>query len=63
MAKNFVTTVETAKGPRVVHVNRRGCKGRWTDEDQKHLTALVDAAIKMRDTAAAPRPTTEDDNG
>lgn len=51
MGKNFFTTVETSEGPRTVHVNRRGCKGHWTEEDQRALAAITDAALRF---ASAP---------
>lgn len=43
MAKNFITEVDGVP----VHVNRRGCKGRWTKEAQRNLEALVRAARAM----------------
>ena len=45
MARSFFTRVDTLHGPTAVHVNRRGCRGRWTKTYQHHLAALVDAAI------------------
>lgn len=45
MAKSFYQRITLADGRDVaVHVNRRGCKGRWTKEDAAALQQLVEAA-------------------
>lgn len=43
MAKNFYTLIDGEP----VHVNRRGCKGRWTKKDQEALEALTRAVRAM----------------
>lgn len=60
MAKNFHTKVKLDDGREIdVHVNRRGCEGRWTKADQEALDAIARAAILMTrgklDAAAARR--------
>jgi len=47
MAKNFYQQIETPEGEAVVHVNRRGCKGRWTKENDVHMRTLVETVQKM----------------
>lgn len=47
MARNFLATVPIADGESVVvHVNRRGCTGRWTKADDEALQAIVQAIVR-----------------
>lgn len=57
VVRNFMTTVETSSGPIAVHVNRRGCKRRWTEKDQQMLAQLAEAALKHHSSAAPGRAT------
>jgi hypothetical protein len=41
--RSFYQTIETSEGPTLVHVNRRGCKGPWTEDAASALQALVEA--------------------
>lgn len=61
MPKNFWKRIETDDGEEVVvHVNRRGCEGRWTKEDDAALTELVKAVhAKWQTDPAAARPSEE----
>lgn len=55
MAKNFYQRIATPHGETVVHVNRRGCKGPWTEADAKALEGLVAAVRQMEaDKHSAP---------
>lgn len=46
--KNFSKVYVADDGtPMPVHVNRRGCKGRWTKESDEMLRRLVDAVHRM----------------
>lgn len=53
MPRNFDTKVQTENGEAAVHVNRRGCKGRWTKKDQEMLEAMVRA---VHATTPVPSP-------
>jgi hypothetical protein len=55
--RNFTTAIKLADGAVAkVHVNRRGCTGRWTKQDQAAIVALTEAVHKMeRDRKAALR--------
>ena len=52
--KSFFQRVETPEGEAFVHVNRRGCKGRWTKKDDAALHALVEAVQKMHREGKIP---------
>lgn len=61
MAKSFYTLIDGEP----VHVNRRGCKGRWTKRDQEALEALTRAVRSLtpeqieaiRDKGRTPKST------
>lgn len=54
MAKSFWQKMKREDGTEVVvHVNRRGCKGRWTKKDDAALKALVEAIKKESDLRAS----------
>lgn len=57
MARNFLATVPIADGESVVvHVNRRGCTGRWTKADDEALQAIVRAAVEIDRAKQAEPP-------
>lgn len=48
MTKNFYQRMTLDDGTETtVHVNRRGCKGRWNKKDGEMLQALVQALHTM----------------
>jgi hypothetical protein len=48
MAKNFWQRITHGDGSEsVVHVNRRGCKGRWTAKDDAAMRDLLEAVRLM----------------
>ena len=60
MAKSFFQRIETAEGEVTIHVNRRSCKGPWTEEMDFHMRALVEALQKMDREGMLPRPAAEE---
>ncbi len=66
MAKSFFQRIETPEGEVTIHVNRRGCKGPWTDEMDFHMRALVEAVQKMHREGTLktlPSPSENRNNG
>ncbi len=58
--QNFFRTIETSGGPRVVHVNRRGCRGPWTEASDRALEELVRAVVEYEsETRNPPTPSGE----
>ncbi len=49
VVKNFTTLIQTSDGPVSVHVNRRGCKGRWSAKDDAALAGLIKAVQRTWD--------------